>query len=69
MDRWSSTSATRTCGWASEAVVFGPGDAGEPTVADWAGWSDTLEHEVVTGLGGRVHRAVAGTRVGLRSLA
>ncbi|WP_258236279.1 alanine racemase [Nocardioides campestrisoli] len=52
-----------------QAVVFGPGDAGEPTVADWAGWSDTLAHEVVTGLGGRVHRAVAGTRVGLRSLA
>ncbi|WP_114423789.1 alanine racemase [Nocardioides houyundeii] len=49
------------------ATVFGPGDDGEPTAADWARWSDTLEHEVVTGLGARVHRVVA--RSGLRSLA
>jgi alanine racemase len=39
-------------------TVFGPGDAGEPTVADWAAWSGTLEHEIVTGLGGRVDRRV-----------
>jgi alanine racemase len=39
-------------------TVFGPGDGGEPTVADWAGWADTLEHEIVTGLGGRVARRV-----------
>ena len=37
-------------------TVFGPGAAGEPTVADWAAWSDTLEHEVVTGIGVRVRR-------------
>ncbi|WP_307861871.1 alanine racemase [Nocardioides sp. SYSU D00065] len=35
------------------ATVLGPGDAGEPTVAEWAAWSDTIEHEVVTGLGSR----------------
>jgi alanine racemase len=49
------------------ATIFGPGDKGEPTVADWASWSDTLEHEVVTGLGARVRRVV--TRPGLLSLA
>ncbi|MBA2953102.1 alanine racemase [Nocardioides sp. MAH-18] len=35
-------------------TILGPGDDGEPTAADWAGWSDTIEHEVVTGLGARV---------------
>lgn len=38
------------------ATVFGHGDAGEPTVAEWAAWSHTLPHEVVTGIGGRVQR-------------
>ena len=37
-------------------TVFGPGESGEPTVADWAVWAGTLEHEIVTGLGGRVAR-------------
>jgi alanine racemase len=32
-------------------TVFGPGDAGEPTLADWAGWADTIAHELVTGFG------------------
>jgi alanine racemase len=27
-------------------------------VADWAAWAGTLEHEIVTGLGGRVDRRV-----------
>ena len=38
------------------AVVFGPGDAGEPTVREWADWADTIEHEIVTGIGARVAR-------------
>ncbi|MFC7614436.1 alanine racemase [Actinokineospora soli] len=42
----------------AEAVVFGPGDAGEPTVADWARWSGTIPHEIVTGIGPRVRRSV-----------
>lgn len=41
-------------------VVFGPGTAGEPTVADWAGWSGTIEHEIVTRVGARVPRRVVG---------
>jgi alanine racemase len=39
-------------------TVFGPGDAGEPTVAEWADWAGTIEHEIVTGIGPRVHRAL-----------
>lgn len=39
-------------------TVFGPGDHGEPTAADWARWAATVEHEIVTGLGPRLHRVV-----------
>lgn len=38
------------------ATVFGPGGHGEPTVAEWAAWSGTIPHEIVTGLGARVRR-------------
>lgn len=38
------------------ATVFGPGDDGEPTAAEWAGWAGTIEHEIVTGIGPRVAR-------------
>jgi alanine racemase len=38
------------------ATVFGPGDHGEPTVVEWARWSGTIEHEIVTGIGARVLR-------------
>jgi alanine racemase len=40
------------------ARLFGPGDDGEPTVADWARWASTIEHEIVTGIGGRVARKI-----------
>ena len=49
-----------------QATVFGPGDHGEPTVADWAGWADTIEHEIVTGIGPRVSRSLR--PIPLRSL-
>ncbi|MCE0536910.1 alanine racemase [Kineosporia rhizophila] len=39
-------------------TVFGPGEQGEPTVAEWASWAGTIEHEVVTGLGTRPVRRV-----------
>lgn len=45
-------------------TVFGPGDRGEPTVSEWAGWSGTIEHEIVTRIGSRVariHRTTAAT--------
>ncbi|MBU3685065.1 MAG: alanine racemase [Mycobacterium sp.] len=39
-----------------EAVLFGPGTAGEPTAQDWADLLDTIHYEVVTGPRGRVTR-------------
>lgn len=41
------------------ATLFGPGDGGEPTVHDWAAWSGTIAHDIVTGIGQRVLRRVA----------
>jgi alanine racemase len=38
------------------ATVFGPGDLGEPTTAEWATWAGTIEHEIVTGIGPRIRR-------------
>lgn len=38
------------------AIIFGPGDRGEPTVKEWASWCGTIEHEIVTGIGSRVRR-------------
>jgi len=35
-------------------VVFG--NDGAPTVADWAGWADTINYEIITRLGPRVIR-------------
>jgi alanine racemase len=45
-----------------EAVLFGAGADGEPTLRDWARWSSTLEHEVLTGLGPRVRRVTTARR-------
>jgi alanine racemase len=39
-----------------EVVLFGPGDAGEPTAQDWAEVLGTLNYEVVTRVGARVPR-------------
>jgi alanine racemase len=41
-------------------TLFGPGTTGEPTVAEWAGWAGTIEHEIVTGIGPRVRRVTVG---------
>ncbi|MBO0869417.1 MAG: alanine racemase [Micromonosporaceae bacterium] len=38
------------------ATVFGPGEHGEPSIVDWAQWTDTIPHEIVTGIGDRVQR-------------
>jgi len=41
------------------AVLFGPGDDGEPTADDWAAAVDTINYEIVTRMGGaripRIH--------------
>jgi alanine racemase len=43
------------------AVLFGPGDDGEPTADDWAAVLDTINYEIVTRIGGRVPRTYIGT--------
>lgn len=40
----------------AEAVLFGPGDRGEPTAEDWARAADTIAYEIVTRIGSRVDR-------------
>ncbi|MBO0848701.1 MAG: alanine racemase, partial [Pseudonocardia sp.] len=47
----------------AEAVLFGPGDRGEPTAQDWADALGTIHYEVVARLReGRVSRTVFGMR-------
>jgi alanine racemase len=43
-----------------EAVLFGPGDDGEPTAEDWARAASTIAYEIVTRVGARVPRVYAG---------
>ncbi|MEU1213648.1 alanine racemase [Streptomyces sp. NPDC005791] len=40
----------------AEAVLFGPGDRGEPGAEDWARAADTIAYEIVTRIGSRVPR-------------
>ncbi|MET7796778.1 alanine racemase [Streptomyces decoyicus] len=46
------------------AVLFGPGDRGEPTAEDWAQVAGTIGYEIVTRIGSRVPRVYvdSGTR-------
>lgn len=43
-----------------EVVLFGPGDAGEPTAQEWADVLGTLSYEIVTRFAGRVPRSYFG---------
>ncbi len=46
-----------------EAILFGPGDRGEPTAEDWARAAGTIGYEIVTRIGSRVprvHHGVSG---------
>ncbi|NYI05947.1 alanine racemase [Allostreptomyces psammosilenae] len=49
----------RVCDGA-EAVLFGTGDAGEPTAEDWARAAGTIGYEIVTRIGARVPRVYVG---------
>ncbi|MGH1552716.1 alanine racemase C-terminal domain-containing protein [Streptomyces sp. L7] len=40
----------------TEAILFGPGDRGEPTAEDWAQAAGTIAYEIVTRIGTRVPR-------------
>jgi alanine racemase len=44
-----------------EAVLFGPGDGGEPTAEDWARAAGTIAYEIVTRVGARVPRVYVGS--------
>ncbi|MFF5024765.1 alanine racemase [Streptomyces collinus] len=49
----------------ARAVLFGPGDRGEPTAEDWAQACGTIAYEIVTRIGARVPRVyVDGEREG-----
>ena len=45
----------------AEAVLFGPGDRGEPTAEDWAQAAGTIAYEIVTRIGTRVPRVYVNT--------
>lgn len=47
-----------------EVVLFGPGDAGEPTPQDWADALGTISYEIVTRFGGRTPRSYSGVADG-----
>ena len=43
-----------------EAILFGPGDSGEPTAQDWADLLGTIHYEVVNSPRGRITRTYRG---------
>jgi alanine racemase len=51
-----------------EVVLFGPGDAGEPTAQEWADALGTLSYEIVTRFAGRVPRSYLGVTQGKDSV-
>jgi alanine racemase len=40
----------------AEAVIFGPGDRGEPTAEQWAGWAGTIGDEILARASSRIPR-------------
>ncbi|MFC9649268.1 MULTISPECIES: alanine racemase [unclassified Streptomyces] len=46
------------------AILFGPGDRGEPSAEDWAEAADTIAYEIVTRIGSRVPRVYLNERSG-----
>ncbi|MFF5425946.1 MULTISPECIES: alanine racemase [unclassified Streptomyces] len=60
MDQFVVDLAGDTPAPGTEAVLFGPGDRGEPTAEDWAVAADTIAYEIVTRIGARVPRVYVG---------
>ncbi|WP_175408498.1 alanine racemase [Streptomyces sp. TRM64462] len=56
MDQFVVDLGTDTVEPGARAVLFGPGDDGEPTAEDWARAAGTIAYEIVTRVGGRVPR-------------
>jgi alanine racemase len=48
-----------------EVVLFGPGDAGEPTIQDWADALGTISYDIATGFAGRLPRSYSGVTQGM----
>lgn len=44
----------------TEAIVFGPGDRGEPTAEEWAAWGDTIGDEILVRASTRIPRIYLG---------
>jgi alanine racemase len=65
MDQFVIDLARREAAVGDEVIIFGPGDSGEPTAQDWAGWCGTIGYEIVTRIGTRVPRVlINGTDAG-----
>lgn len=60
MDQFVVDLGGDTAGAGDEAVLFGPGDRGEPTVEDWARAVGTIGYEIVARIGSRVPRVYTG---------
>lgn len=60
MDQFVVDVGDRDVAAGDEVLVWGPGDAGEPTAQDWATWDSTIGYEIVTRLGSRVPRRYLG---------
>ncbi|QDY78565.1 alanine racemase [Streptomyces qinzhouensis] len=64
MDQFVVDLGSRKIQEGAEAVLFGPGDHGEPTAEDWARAADTIAYEIVTRIGKRVPRVHLGATDG-----
>ncbi|WP_059012923.1 alanine racemase [Streptomyces specialis] len=64
MDQFVVDLGGDTASAGDEAVLFGPGDRGEPTAEDWARAAGTIGYEIVTRIGPRVPRVYHGERAG-----
>ena len=60
MDQFVVDLGGDTAAAGDEAVLFGPGDRGEPTVEDWARAAGTIGYEIVTRISPRVPRVYVG---------
>jgi alanine racemase len=49
-----------------EVVLFGPGDAGEPTAQEWADVLGTISYDIVTRFAGRVPKSYSGVTQAMR---
>ncbi|MGW1136366.1 alanine racemase [Streptomyces zhihengii] len=56
MDQFVVDLGGQTVDEGAEALLFGPGDRGEPTAEDWARAAGTIAYEIVTRIGARVPR-------------